>query len=186
MQPMPSLFNQENDDLEPNERRENEKRVNDENQNQNQNRNKRNENSDRIEDANAKTDNLNYEDKRVEDENKIRTRKEALKMITKTFEPKEMLPFSQLRKLNQKDLLHSLEQNDKLGIVIKDQLKVAMIDMDKYQMMVDALQEYERVLDLFEEREMYERISHRLESNRVVEYKEGMSLLEMAGVHPRR
>lgn len=107
-------------------------------------------------------------------------------MITKTFEPKEMLPFSQLRKLNQKDLLRSLEQNDKLGIVVKDQLKVAMIDMDKYQMMVDALQEYERLLDLLEERELYEQIGHRLESNRVVEYKEGKSLLELAGIHPGR
>ncbi|MFD1953210.1 hypothetical protein ACFSL6_03210 [Paenibacillus thailandensis] len=104
-------------------------------------------------------------------------------MITKTFEPKEMLPFSQLRTLNQKELLHSLEENDKLGIVIKDQLKVAMIDMDKYQMMVDLLQEYERLLEWIEEREEYERIHHRLDSDRVVEYKKGMSLLEMAGIH---
>lgn len=117
-------------------------------------------------------------------ENKIR--REALKMITNTFEPKEMLPFSQLRTLNQKELLHSLEENDKLGIVIKDQLKVAMINMDKYQKIVEALQEHERLLDWIEERELYEKIGHRLESDRVVEYKEGMSLLEMAGVHPGR
>ncbi|MFB5759978.1 hypothetical protein [Paenibacillus medicaginis] len=83
------------------------------------------------------------------------------------------------------DLPHPLEENGKLGIVIKDQLKVAMIDMDKYRMMVDALQEYERLLDLVEERELYERIPHRLEGGRVVEYKEGMSLLEMAGVHTK-
>lgn len=107
-------------------------------------------------------------------------------MITKTFEPKEMLPFSQLRTLNQKELLHSLEENEKLGIVIKDQLKVAMINMDKYQKIVEALQEYERLLDWIEERELYEKIGHRLESDRVVEYKEGMSLLEMSGVRPGR
>lgn len=107
-------------------------------------------------------------------------------MMTKTFEPKELVPFSQLRTLNQKELLHSLEENDKLGIVIKDQLKVAMIDMNKYQMMVEALHEYERLLDWIEEREEYERIQHRLESDRVVEYKQGMNLLEMAGIHPRR
>jgi hypothetical protein len=182
---MPSLFNHENDNEKPiadetDKRRKEKKRVNDEKTD------KRNENSERIDDANKKTDKQSENDKRVESENKIRVRKETLKMITKTFEPKEMLPFSQLRTLNQKDLLHSLEENDKLGIVIKDQLKVAMIDMDKYQMMVEALQEYERLLDLVEERELYERIGHRLESNRVVEYKEGMSLLEMAGVHPGR
>ncbi len=107
-------------------------------------------------------------------------------MITNTFEPKELLPFSQLRTLNQKDLLQSLEQNDKLGIVIKDQLKVAMIDMDKYQQMVNALQEYERLQDWVEERELYERIGQREESDGAVEFKEGMSLLEMAGIHPRR
>lgn len=116
----------------------------------------------------------------------IRVRKETFKMMTKTFEPKELVPFSQLRTLNQKELLHSLEENDKLGIVIKDQLKVAMIDMNKYQMMVEALHEYERLLDWIEEREEYERIQHRLESDRVVEYKQGMNLLEMAGIHPRR
>ncbi|MFB5266830.1 hypothetical protein ACE41H_08520 [Paenibacillus enshidis] len=65
-----------------------------------------------------------------------------------------------------------MEEDGKPGIVIKDQLKVAMIDMDKYRMIVNALQEYER-------------ISYRLEGSRIVEYKEGMSLLEMAGVHPR-
>ncbi|WP_145950346.1 hypothetical protein [Paenibacillus sp. Y412MC10] len=106
--------------------------------------------------------------------------------MTKTFETKEMLPFSQLRTLNQKEMLQSLEENDKLGIVIKDQLKVAMMDMEKYEKMVDALQEYERLLDWMDEREEYERISHRLESDRVVEYKEGMSLLEMAGVRPKK
>lgn len=180
---MPSKFNDENDKqkiIKLDKRRENKNRVNETNEKKDK------QNNERTGDASQITDKRSDQDRCVENKNKIRVRKETLKMITKSFEPKEMLPFSQLRKLNQKDLLRSLEQNDKLGIVVKDQLKVAMIDMDKYQMMVDALQEYERLLDLLEERELYEQIGHRLESNRVVEYKEGKSLLELAGIHPGR
>ncbi len=115
----------------------------------------------------------------------IQIRGKAGKMLTKTFESKEMLPFAQLRTLNQKDLLHSLEENDKLGIVIKDQLRVAMINMEQYEQMVTALQEYERLLDCIEESELFEQMNHRLKSERHVEYKEGMSLLEMAGIRPK-
>jgi len=104
-------------------------------------------------------------------------------MLTKTFESKELLPFGQLRLINQKDLVKSLEENDKLGIVIRDQLKVAMIEMGQYEQMIDALQDYERLLDLLEEHEIYEQIKHRLEDDRVVAYKEGMSLFGMGGVH---
>jgi hypothetical protein len=111
--------------------------------------------------------------------------REKLKMITKTFEPKEMLPFGQLRTLNQKDLLQSLDENDKLGIVIKDQLKVAMIDMEKYQIMVDAVQEYKRLLELLDERELFERTAHRLDSDRWEELPEGMSLMDWAGIIPK-
>jgi len=136
--------------------------------------------------VNNKADEQCEMDNRVESENLVRVRKDKFKMITKSFEPKEMLPFSQLRSLNQKDLLLSLEKNDKLGVVIKDQLKVAMIDMEKFEMMVDVLHEYERLLDWIEEHELYNRIGHRLGSENVVEYKEGMSLLEMAGIHPGR
>lgn len=111
---------------------------------------------------------------------------DGVNMMTKTFESKELLPFSQLRTLNQKELLQSLVEHDKLGIVIKDQLKVAMIDMERYEQLVDALQDYERLLELMDEQEEYGRILHRFESNRVVEYKEGMSLLDLAGVHRKK
>jgi hypothetical protein len=129
------------------------------------------------------TNNTTADDLKIGIEHRIRGKEK--RMLTKTFESKELLPFSQLRTLNQKDLLHSLEQNDKLGIVIKDQLRVAMMDMEKYEQMVNVLQEYERLLDYIEEGELFERIAHRLKSDRFVEYKEGMSLLEMAGIHPK-
>jgi hypothetical protein len=109
--------------------------------------------------------------------------RKGFRMLTKSFLSKELLPFGQLRTLSQKDLLHSLEENAKLGIVIKDQIKVAMIDMGQYEKMIDALQDYERLLDLLEEREIHERIKHRLEREPTTEYKEGMSIFDLAGVH---
>jgi len=111
--------------------------------------------------------------------------REKLKMITKTFEPKEMVPFGQLRKLNQKELLKSLEDNEKLGIVIKDQLKVAMMDMEKYQIMVDAVQEYERLIEWLDEHELFEKTANRWNSNRWEELPEGVSLMEWAGIIPK-
>lgn len=111
--------------------------------------------------------------------------KKEMSNITKTFEPKELLPFGQLRSLNQKELIKSLEENEKLGIVIKDQLKVAMIDMDKYQLMVDVVQEYERLLEWLEERELIEETIQRLNSEEWEEAPEGMSLMEWAGIHPK-
>lgn len=106
-------------------------------------------------------------------------------MFTKTFEPKEMLPFSQLRTLNQKDLLRTLEENAKLGIVIKDQLKVAMIEMDKYEKLVELVQEHERLLEWLEERELFEQIEARSNSNEWEVLPEGMSLVEWAGIRPK-
>lgn len=74
-------------------------------------------------------------------------RNEASEMLTKSFAPRELLPFNRLRSLNQKDLLRSLKENGKLGIVIKGQLKVALIGIEQYELMVEALQEYQRLLE---------------------------------------
>lgn len=105
-------------------------------------------------------------------------------MLTKTFEPKEMIPFGQLRTLSQKELLRHLEEHPKLGIVIKDQLKVALIDMDKFLELVEAVQEHERLLDWLEERELFERVSAR-SNGEWEQLPEGMSVLEWAGIRTK-
>jgi len=64
-------------------------------------------------------------------------------MLSKTFESKEMLPFSQLRTLTQKSLINSIENNEKIGLVIKDQIRVALIDIKTYESLVERVQELE-------------------------------------------
>jgi len=113
----------------------------------------------------------------------VSLKENKLNMITNNFEPREMLAFSQLRTLNQKELIQSLDQNDKLGIVIKDKLQVAMINMEKYQMLVEAVHEYSRLLEWLEEQEMFKRIEHRLsDPAEWEELPEGKSLWEWAGL----
>lgn len=99
-------------------------------------------------------------------------------MLTKQFESKELLPFGQLRSLNQKDLLKFLQDNEKIGVVIKDQLEVTMLSMEKYEKLLDAIREYQRLLEWHEEKLLYE---ERIINNQWVEKPEGMSLVEWIG-----
>lgn len=114
--------------------------------------------------------------------NRPQSDKERIMEVTKNFEPREMLAFSQLRTLNQKELIQSLDQNDKLGIVIKDKLQVAMISMEKFENLVEAVHEYGRLLEWLEEQELFNRIEHRLKEPVFEELPEGTSLWEWAGL----
>ncbi|RUT38721.1 hypothetical protein EJP82_26780 [Paenibacillus anaericanus] len=107
--------------------------------------------------------------------------KEKPKMttLTKTFEQKEMLAFSQLRTLTQKDLISSFENNNKIGIVIKDQLRVAMLDMAVYENLVEQAAELERLTEVLEEQEFFMRTQHRLDG-KFEELPEGTSLRNWA------
>jgi hypothetical protein len=115
----------------------------------------------------------------------IKVSKGEPKMLTKTFEAKELMAFSNLRSISQKELLRALDTNEKLGIVIKDQLKVAMIDMDSYQSLVETAQEYERLLEWMEEQELFNQVGHRLNNDEGWEgIPDGMSLREWASPSP--
>lgn len=105
------------------------------------------------------------------------------RMISKNFEPKEMLAFSQLRTLNQKELLNSLDQNEKIGIVIKDRLQAAIISMETYLELVEAVQNYSRLLVWLEEEELSKRYLNRLNDDPAAyhELPEGISLWDWTG-----
>jgi hypothetical protein len=131
-----------------------------------------------------KLENSKITDKAKDEERRfiVSLKENKLNMITNNFEPREMLAFSQLRTLNQKELIQSLDQNDKLGIVIKDKLQVAMINMEKYQLLVEAVHEYSRLLEWLEEQELFKRVDHRLKNPVWEEVPEGKSLWEWAGL----
>ncbi|MDO3408156.1 hypothetical protein QWJ34_00095 [Saccharibacillus sp. CPCC 101409] len=89
-------------------------------------------------------------------------------MPTTTFKKEEMVAFGELRSLNQKQLLHSLDENDKLGIVIKDKLSAVVLDMKKYEAMVAAIESYEKLQERLEEQELFQELNlkQRLETDR--------------------
>jgi hypothetical protein len=70
--------------------------------------------------------------------------------ICKSFAPGELLPFAQLRSLNQKDCRRAINENGKLGIMIKGQLSMVLVRIEEFELMVDALQEYSRGLEMKE------------------------------------
>lgn len=79
----------------------------------------------------------------------MKNREELDKMATKEFTPKEMLPAKKLRMLSQRDLLELTKQH-KVGIIVKDELKIAMLNMEVFESMVDYINELEETIEDFE------------------------------------
>ncbi|MET1249510.1 hypothetical protein ABWW58_12055 [Sporolactobacillus sp. STCC-11] len=61
-------------------------------------------------------------------------------MPTKSLEKKETLPAKDLRSLSQKNLLEKLSQNEKLAIIMNDEIKAALLSWNKYEQMVDRIE----------------------------------------------
>lgn len=68
------------------------------------------------------------------------TTKGEFKMPTKSLEKKETMPAKDLRSLSQKNLLDKLSQNEKLAIIMNDDIKAALLRWDKYEQMVDRIE----------------------------------------------
>lgn len=73
--------------------------------------------------------------------------KEGFNMPTKVLEKGETLPARSLRTLSQKDLLKKLEKYEKLGLIANDHLSVAMLSWDKYENIVNLIQEQNKKID---------------------------------------
>lgn len=75
--------------------------------------------------------------------------KEGFNMPTKVLKKEETLPARSLRTLSQKDLLKLLEKFEKLGLIVNDHLSVAMLSWDKYENIVNLIQEQnEKIAEL--------------------------------------
>ncbi len=68
------------------------------------------------------------------------TTKGEFKMPTKSLEKRETMPAKDLRSLSQKNLLDKLNQNEKLAIIMNDDIKAALLSWDKYEQMVDRIE----------------------------------------------
>jgi len=61
-------------------------------------------------------------------------------MPSKVLGREETLPARSLRTISQKDLLEMLENSEKIGLIINDNLSVAMLSWDRYEDIVDLIQ----------------------------------------------
>lgn len=60
-------------------------------------------------------------------------------MTNKPISSKELLAGGKLRSLSQKNLLSLVENNEKVGVVINDQLSIAMMKWNKYKELINVL-----------------------------------------------
>lgn len=62
-------------------------------------------------------------------------------MPTKVLKREETMPANSLRSLSQKDLLEMLEVYEKLGLIVNNNLSIAMLSWERYEKIVDLIQQ---------------------------------------------
>jgi ATP-dependent RNA circularization protein (DNA/RNA ligase family) len=72
--------------------------------------------------------------------------KGGLNMTTK-FSKEEMLPAKDLRTISQKELLDRINKLEKIGVIIKDELAIAMIKYETFETMIARIRELEDKLE---------------------------------------
>lgn len=65
---------------------------------------------------------------------------ERNKLPTKLLEREETLPANTLRNISQKSLLEMVNNFEKLGLIVNNNLSIAMLSWDKYENLVDSIQ----------------------------------------------
>lgn len=71
-------------------------------------------------------------------------------MSLKTFEKNELLPAKNLRIYSQSKLLGLLKNHDKVGIVVSDELSIAMLSWNKFEMLADTIEQQNRRIEELE------------------------------------
>jgi|GEM_PF-6125472 len=80
-------------------------------------------------------------------------------MITKTYKREEIVSFGSLRNLSQRDVTSKFSKHNKLGIMIKDELKYTMVDTRDLESLIEENEHLKRRL---EEEEIYYSYEDRL------------------------
>lgn len=68
-------------------------------------------------------------------------------VIDKTFTSQNTMPASELRKISQKELREKVEKNSVMGIIIKDEMALAVMRMKDYENLIDYVKELEQMLE---------------------------------------
>jgi hypothetical protein len=67
-------------------------------------------------------------------------RKEEFKMPTKTLEREETLAANSLRSLSQKSLMEMVSSYEKLGLIVNNELQMALLSWENYEEIVDLVE----------------------------------------------
>lgn len=71
-------------------------------------------------------------------------------MSLKTFEKSELLPAKNLRVYSQSKLLELLKNHDKVGVLVSDELSIAMLSWEKFEMIADTIDQQNRRIEELE------------------------------------
>lgn len=71
-------------------------------------------------------------------------------MPTKKLSKEEILPANNLRTISQKALIEKAKKVDKLGIFSNNDLSLAMLDWEKYESIVELIEEQQKLIAHYE------------------------------------
>lgn len=82
--------------------------------------------------------------------------KEKGTILSKSFEPEELMVASSLRKISQRDLQKALNKHGKIGVLFpKEGLSVVMIQFQHFKTLLDRVEELEDTLEEIELQRLY-------------------------------
>lgn len=79
--------------------------------------------------------------------NNRKGRSEVGKLLDRPFTMKNTIPASQLREISQKRLKELINENQLLGLIIKDEMSITMMDMKDFEELRDYVEQLEQLLE---------------------------------------
>lgn len=83
----------------------------------------------------------------VENNEKKKELSKMAALLEKSFTSQNTIPASELRKISQKKLKEKVEENAVMGIIIKDEMALAMMEMKEFENLIDYVEELEQMLE---------------------------------------
>ena len=83
----------------------------------------------------------------MENKKKKKESSKTAVLLEKSFTSQNTIPASELRKISQKKLKEKVEENAVMGIIIKDEMALAMMEMKEFENLIDYVEELEQMLE---------------------------------------
>lgn len=66
--------------------------------------------------------------------------------FTKSLQKEEIVPANNLRTMSQKLLVEMLSERQKIGLIVNNELSIAMIEWSKYEQIIDTIQQQDTLI----------------------------------------